>query len=114
MLVPVAQKRSNFLKPSNLNNVPQKMTRMAIIAIGLTMVIITAGIDLSVGSLLALAAVSSTLLVRKFGGEDASTMMVLLAFSGGILLCGIMGCRFRHPDNRLQNARLHRNACHDV
>jgi len=91
MLVPVAQKRSNFLKPSNLNNVPQKMARMAIIAIGMTMVIITAGIDLSVGSLLALAAVSSTLLVRKFGGVDASPTMVLLAFTGGITLCGIMG-----------------------
>lgn len=91
MLVPVAQKRSNFLKPSNLNNVPQKMARMAIIAIGMTMVIITAGIDLSVGSLLALAAVSSTLLVRKFGGVDASATMVLLAFTGGIALCGIMG-----------------------
>lgn len=91
MLVPVAQKRSNFLKPSNLNNVPQKMARMAIIAIGMTMVIITAGIDLSVGSLLALAAVSSTLLVRKFGGVDASATMVMLAFTGGIALCGIMG-----------------------
>lgn len=90
-LVPIAQKRSNFLKPNNLNNVPQKMARMAIIAIGMTMVIITAGIDLSVGSLLALAAVSSTLLVRKFGGEEASVMMVTLAFTGGILLCGIMG-----------------------
>jgi len=91
MLVPVAQKRSNFLKLSNLNNVPQKMARMAIIAIGMTMVIITAGIDLSVGSLLALAAVSSTLLVRKFGGVDASPTVVLLAFTGGIALCGIMG-----------------------
>ena len=91
MLVPVAQKRSNFLKASNLNNVPQKMARMAIIAIGMTMVIITAGIDLSVGSLLALAAVSSTLLVRRFGGEEASAMMVLTAFGGGIVLCGLMG-----------------------
>ena len=90
-ILPMPETRSSFLKPDNLNNIPQKMARMAIIAIGMTMVIITAGIDLSVGSLLALAAVASTLLVRVFGGIEASTPMVLVAFAGGIGLCGLMG-----------------------
>lgn len=90
-IVPIARNRSNFLKPSNLTNVPQKMARMSIIAIGMTMVIITAGIDLSVGSLMAVAAIASTLLIRRFGGEEASISSVILCFTAGIGLCGVLG-----------------------
>ncbi|HSR67254.1 MAG TPA: ribose ABC transporter permease [Acidobacteriota bacterium] len=46
-----------FLTPSNLVNVLQQTAINAIISVGMTYVIITAGIDLSVGSILALAAV---------------------------------------------------------
>ena len=59
----------NFLKASNLLNVANQIAVIAIIAIGMTMVIITAGIDLSVGSLIAFSAVFSTWLIREcFGG----------------------------------------------
>ncbi len=42
-----------FLTVSNLLNVAQQISIIAIIAVGMTFVIITAGIDLSVGSVLA-------------------------------------------------------------
>jgi ribose transport system permease protein len=42
-----------FLKPLNIFNVLRGMSTIAIMSIGVTMVIITGGIDLSVGSLLA-------------------------------------------------------------
>ena len=47
----------HFLTLSNLLNVAQQTSINAIIAVGLTFVIITAGIDLSVGSILAFAGV---------------------------------------------------------
>jgi ribose transport system permease protein/inositol transport system permease protein len=44
-----------FLHPLNLFNVMRQISITGLIAIGMTFVILTAGIDLSVGSLLALA-----------------------------------------------------------
>jgi ribose transport system permease protein len=65
---------------------------IAIVAIGMTMVIITRGIDLSVGSLIALAAVGTTLLIRdRAGAEQASSAAMTLSSFGGIALCGFIG-----------------------
>ena len=63
----------NFLKTSNLLNIANQIAVIAIMAIGMTMVIIAGGIDLSVGSLLALSAVLSTWLICKRlpAGRDA-------------------------------------------
>jgi ribose/xylose/arabinose/galactoside ABC-type transport system permease subunit len=44
-----------FLKPTNIFNVLRQVSIYGLLAIGMTFVILTAGIDLSVGSLLALA-----------------------------------------------------------
>ncbi len=46
-----------FLTISNLLNVAQQISIIAIIAAGMTFVIITAGIDLSVGSILAFSGI---------------------------------------------------------
>jgi ribose transport system permease protein len=81
----------DFLKRSNLLAIVDRIVVIAVIAIGMTMVIITAGIDLSVGSLIALAAVISTLLMKKMGGLQASAWAVLLGFLVGILACGAIG-----------------------
>ncbi len=81
----------DFLKRSNLLAIVDRIVVIAIIAIGMTMVIITAGIDLSVGSLIALAAVISTLIMKKMGGLQASGWAVLVGFIVGILACGIIG-----------------------
>jgi ribose transport system permease protein len=64
---------------------------IAVIAIGMTMVIITAGIDLSVGSLIALSGVIGTLVMKQLGGLGASPWVVLLGFLVGTLACGIVG-----------------------
>ena len=76
----------NFLKTDNLLNIANQIAVIAIIAIGMTMVIITGGIDLSVGSLIALSAVVTARLVRDAaGGEKASVLGMVLAGLGGIL-----------------------------
>ena len=77
----------NFLKADNLLNVANQIVVIAVLAIGMTLVIITAGIDLSVGSLLALAAVASTWLIRDAaGGEAAGTLGVVLCCLAAIAL----------------------------
>ena len=82
----------NFLKTSNLLNVANQIAVIAIIAIGMTLVIITAGIDLSVGSLIAFSAVLCCWFVREWmGGPDASVMGMLMASVLAILGCGILG-----------------------
>ena len=64
VLTPHRYRWPNFLKLDNLRNVANQIAVIAILAIGMTMVIIAGGIDLSVGSLIALAAVVATLAIR--------------------------------------------------
>ena len=58
-----------FLNPINLFNVLRQVSIAGLIAIGMTFVILTAGIDLSVGSLLALAGMAGAF-VAKGGLAD--------------------------------------------
>ena len=81
----------DFLKRSNLLAVVDRIVVIAIIAIGMTMVIITGGIDLSVGSLIALSAVIGTALMKTMGGLNAPDWVVALGFAAGILSCGLVG-----------------------
>ncbi len=82
----------NFLKQENLLNVANQIVVIAIIAIGMTMVIITAGIDLSVGSFIALSAVICAWLMREVGGGvHASGVSMTLCCLAAILSCGLLG-----------------------
>ncbi len=91
LAVPSERLWPDFLKASNLLAIVERIVVIAIIAIGMTMVIITAGIDLSVGSLIALSAVLSATVVKKFGGADAPSWTVGVGFLVGILSCGLIG-----------------------
>lgn len=92
VVVPDTMNRSPFLERSNLLNLADRTATIGIIAIGMTMIIITAGIDLSVGSLVALSAVvSAWILESKFGGTGASVFQVVLASGVAILICGSFG-----------------------
>jgi ribose transport system permease protein len=82
----------NFLKADNLLNIANQIAVIAIMAIGMTMVIITGGIDLSVGSLAALSAVTATRLIRdQCGGVEASTAGMVLSCAAAIVVCGLLG-----------------------
>ena len=81
-----------FLKTDNLLNIANQIAVIAIMAIGMTMVILTGGIDLSVGSLLALSAVIATGFIRDFaGGESAGPGGMILACFAAIGICGVVG-----------------------
>lgn len=81
----------DFLKASNLLAIVDRIVVIAVIAIGMTMVIVTAGIDLSVGSLIALAGVISTLVMRQLGGLDAPASVVAIGFLTATVCCGALG-----------------------
>lgn len=91
-VTPKSYRWPDFLKVSNLLGVANQTAIYAIIAIGMTMVIITGGIDLSVGSLVALVSVIVAVFIRDFGGGvDASIGVVILAGVIGIVVCAIEG-----------------------
>jgi len=82
----------NFLKLSNLLGVANQTAIYALIAIGMTLVIVTGGIDLSVGSLVALSSVSTALLLRDWGGgAQAGPAAIVLAALVGTSLCAAAG-----------------------
>ena len=75
--------QGSFLTPGNLTNVLRQITYNAILAVGQTFVIITAGIDLSVGSLIELTGVVMATFANAmpFGGVGliVATLLVGLA-----------------------------------
>src|SRR6056297_418845 len=55
-----------FLKPQNLINIMRQVSYTGIMALGMTFVIITAGIDLSVGSLAAFTGAVVIIIMNAF------------------------------------------------
>lgn len=81
-----------FLKSENLINITSQIAVISILAVGMTLVIISGGIDLSVGSLVALSAVVMTRLIRDYAGaEQASTFGMVVCGLTAILVCAAVG-----------------------
>jgi len=91
LLVPASYRWPDFLKRKNLLAIVDRIVVIAVIAVGMTMVIITAGIDLSVGSLIALSAVIGTVVMKHLGGLEAPAWVVLAGFAAGTAACGLVG-----------------------
>lgn len=91
VLAPEPRMWPDFLKKSNLLAIVDRIVVIAVMAIGMTMVIITGGIDLSVGSLTALSAVIGTGLMKQMGGLQASAGVVFVGFLVGVLSCAAIG-----------------------
>lgn len=91
LLLPQSSRWPDFLKRTNLLAIVDRIVVIAVIAVGMTMVIMTGGIDLSVGSLLALSAVVGAVVMKRLGGLDAPTWAVLVGFVAGTLACGLVG-----------------------
>src|SRR5689334_2559019 len=83
---------NNFWNSNTLIQTATDASFFAIMAIGATIVIISGGIDLSVGSIYALAGVSMALALRALGpmGQGATVFIGLLAAVGVGLLCGVL------------------------
>ena len=89
----------NFLKPGNISNIVAQTAVIAIVAIGQHLVILTRGIDLSVGANLALATVIGGLAYRWV---DSAAIVVLAMLLSGALVGAVNGLvyvfgRLPHP-----------------
>lgn len=91
VMAPAPYRWPNFLKSDNLLNVANQIVVIAVLAIGVSMAILTGGIDLSVGSLVALSAVVATLTIRRYGGEEAGTVGMVVGSLCGVGACCLVG-----------------------
>jgi ribose transport system permease protein len=89
----------DFLKPGNLSNILAQTAVIAIVAIGQHLVILTRGIDLSVGANLALATVIGGLVFRQV---DSAPLVMLTMVAAGTAVGAVNGIayvygRLPHP-----------------
>lgn len=78
-LVSAIWKTDLFLKPESLRNVVNQNVAVGVLAIGMTFVIITGGIDLAVGSLVAFVGALGLMIMTKFmnSGMPETTAAIL-------------------------------------
>lgn len=83
---------NNFLNSHTLIQTATDASFFAVMAVGATIVIISGGIDLSVGSIYALAGVTMAMVLRSSGGGGGAGSIVLgLVVCVGVgLLCGLL------------------------
>jgi len=89
LFVIISVLNSSFLEISNLQNLLRQVSINAIIAFGMTFVILTSGIDLSVGSILAL---SSAFMANFIVGGMNPVFAILVSAIIGLMLGAINGC----------------------
>jgi ribose transport system permease protein len=88
----------NFLTLSNLLNVALQTSIVAITAVGMTFTMLTAGIDLSVGSIVALSSALSAGLIIKQGLPIYPAMALALAAGAGLgAISGLLIVKGRLP-----------------
>lgn len=95
--VPAVIEKNKFLNAQNLAQLAKDTSFIAIMAVGMSVVIISGGIDLSVGSIYALASVLGALAFRHYGpdGPGAATpawqgvALGSLVCVGSAALCGL-------------------------
>jgi ribose transport system permease protein len=78
---PVRRGEWIFLDAGNLSDILRQVSEKGILAVGMTFVILAGGIDLSVGSVLALAATLSAVMLMR-GGHGTFTTMVTVLVAG--------------------------------
>jgi len=83
-----------FMTPRNLLNISKNFSFIALMSLGETLVIISGGIDLSVGSVCALSAVVTMMLMRFLSATVAAQLpgvTIALAAFGALALAALIG-----------------------
>jgi Branched-chain amino acid transport system / permease component len=81
LMVFFASQNQRFISLRNLTNILTEGSIYGIIAVGMTFVILTAGVDLSVGSLLAFAGMAGASAVRLIGGNFPPSWVIALSMA---------------------------------
>ena len=96
LVVAVSVMNMSFLAPSNLLNLLRQVSINALIAFGMTFVILTGGIDLSVGSILALSGAISAYMIQA--GVSPAISIAIGMLTGALfgLINGILVGKQHH------------------
>lgn len=89
LLVVFSVATPHFLDQRNLFNIARQVTMLSIVAFGMTVVLLAGGIDLSVGSVMAVTGVTVAALMKRY--EVAVPLAVLLAVLFGLVIGLING-----------------------
>src|ERR1700758_4162421 len=87
--VPAFETANKFFNAKTIVQMAKDTSFFAIMAVGMTFVIITGGIDLSIGSMYALASVCGALVLSPYGpsgGGGATVLGVLVTVGVGMFL----------------------------
>jgi inositol transport system permease protein len=79
LIVFFALENSRFLSVRNVSNILTEVSIYGIIAVGMTFVILTAGVDLAVGSLLAFAGMAGAYVMKAIGADYSLSWLVALS-----------------------------------
>src|SRR4051812_48732294 len=98
--IPAFVEKNKFFNAQNLAQLAKDTSFTAIMAVGMAVVIISGGIDLSVGAIYALASVLGALVFRHYGpegigaaspaGDVAGILLGIAACVGTATLCGLL------------------------
>lgn len=86
-LINAVTRQGNFLQIENLRNLLSQNADVGVIAIGMTLVIVAGGIDLSVGSMTAMCGAVAILSINKFAGMGPGAAIAIAA--GCSILSGL-------------------------
>ncbi len=86
---PVRRGQLVFLDVGNLTDILRQISEKGILAVGMTFVILAGGIDLSVGSVLALSAALSAVMLMGWGAGTGLTVAAVLA--AGLVVGAVNG-----------------------
>jgi ribose transport system permease protein len=87
-----AMKPHEFATSFEARTVATNAAVLMVVAVGMTFVIVTAGIDLSVGSVLVFAGVLAAKVMNSGGGSDAGWGIILLGLLVALAAGGAWGC----------------------
>jgi fructose transport system permease protein len=98
MIVGFSLSSERFLQPFNLSLIIQQVTVVGTLAIGQTIIILTAGIDLSVGAIMVFVSVIMAKLSADFGVPGVAALMIGIVIGTVCgLLNGLLITRLRLP-----------------
>lgn len=82
---------NKFLQPANIDSVIKNASWTAIMAVGVTILIIAGGIDLSIGAIYCLAAVAGALLMQRLGPSGPHPVNSIFVIVLGVFLTILVG-----------------------
>ncbi|HEY2779373.1 MAG TPA: ABC transporter permease [Steroidobacteraceae bacterium] len=84
LIVFFAAENPRFLSMRNITNILTEVSIYGIIAVGMTFVILTAGVDLAVGSLLAFAGMAGAYVMKAIGADYSLSWLVALSTAAAV------------------------------